>query len=82
MSICKGWSPEKGKGPVTNTGPVEAGQGGRSGGRKVGCVPANPRVRTQGANPEKMFDARDLPRLCPPHTHQARVEPRPGVSLD
>lgn len=60
---------------MMNTGPVEAGQGGRNGDRKAGCIPANPRVRTQGANPGKMFDAGDLPRLCPPHTHQARVEP-------
>lgn len=42
----------------------------------AGCVPAN--RAPKGANPEKMFDARDLPRLCPPHTGPARVEPRPG----
>ena len=44
--------------------------------RVAGCAPAS---RTpKGANPEKMFDAGGLPRLCPPHTGPARVEPRPG----
>jgi len=52
------------------------GQGVRNNSGRVRCVPAN--RAPKGANPDKIFNARDLPRLCPPHTGPARVEPRPG----
>jgi hypothetical protein len=32
----------------------------------------------RSAHPEFSFDTSALPRLCPPHTSQTRVEPRPG----
>ena len=44
--------------------------------RVAGCVPAN--RAPKGANPEKMVDAREALRLCPPHTPKARVEPGAG----
>ena len=61
-----------------NTGPVGAGQGGRKGDQEVRAYLRTQECAPKGANPEKMFDAKDLPRLCPPHTGPARVEPRPG----
>lgn len=67
----------KKNGPVMNTGPVEAGQGGNNDDQQVRAYLRTQECAPKGANPEKMFDARDLPRLCPPHTPQARVEPGP-----
>ena len=49
-----------------------------SGGSRRLRAPAHSTVRTPPAHPELSFDTCALPRLCPPHTLQARVEPRPG----
>jgi hypothetical protein len=57
---------------IWNTGQGPFGWGSIAG-VQVGVRTGEPCI--QGANPEKIFDARDLPRLCPPRTPQARVEP-------
>jgi hypothetical protein len=73
-----GCGPSTGQRAVSRSGTRGRGLSvrGRSPVRRSGCAPAN--RAPKGANPEKMFDARGLPRLCPPHTGPARVEPRPG----
>ena len=73
-----GCGPSTGQRAVSRSGTRGRGLsvGGRLPVRRAGCVPAN--RAPKGANPEKISHARAALRSCPPHTAQARVEPRPG----